>query len=55
MAKPDDLSQQAAVLRAALKSFLKCNAPSEWLRTRDLLSLLALQARLGSAGDRYLD
>lgn len=43
------------MLCAALKCFLKCNGPSEWLRTRDLLSLLALQVWLGSAGDRHLD
>lgn len=30
-------------------------APSEWLRTRDLLSLLALHLCLGSAGGKYLD
>lgn len=35
MAKRDDSSQQAAGLRAALRSFLKRTAPSEWLRTRD--------------------
>lgn len=30
-------------------------APSEWLRTRDLPSLLALQQHVGSAGGRYLE
>lgn len=52
------------MLCAAWKNFLKLSeccmeelpqAPSEWLRTRDLLSLLALQLCLGSASGKYLD